>query len=46
MKNDLKWDVRTAEEIANELIAAVTTFAAYCEEQAYIISKSPMPWDK
>ena len=46
MKNDLKWDVAVAEQIANELIAAVTTFAAFGEERAYSIRTSPMPWDK
>jgi hypothetical protein len=46
MKNDMKWDSAVAEQIANELIAAVTTFAAFSEERAYTMRTSPMPWDK
>ncbi len=40
------WNQIEAENIANELIAAVTTFSLYVEQIAESKRTSPMPWDK
>ena len=40
------WNQSEAENIANELIAAVTTFSSYVEQVAEMKRTNPMPWDK